>query len=362
MDRKPPVYRVPLRPLILMGLTFVLVGSLVAKQVMGEKPPGAAYQGQAFTFNRIQDDIYHAVGTGQLSVGCNASIIVNRDEVIVVDSHISPAAAWVLVEELKAITPKPVRYVVNTHWHFDHVHGNQVFPPEVEIIGHQVARDAIAAGKSKSGLSYEFFVGGLPGRVAKIKAQIAATTDAAERAKLQDQLAIQENYLAATNAVNPTPPTIAMTDTMTLYRGGREIRLLFLGRGHTGGDVVVYLPKERVVMTGDLITAGTSYIGDSYPQEWIATLDRLKTLDFDVVLPGHGQAFRDKERIGYFQEYLKDFWAQAEQLHRAGISAAEAAKRIDMRRHAAHFPDIKDVGVFPPGVVRVYALLDGTDK
>lgn len=359
MDLKR-LYRVPIRILILVGLTTVFVGSLVAKQAMRPKPPGATYQGQAFTFNRIQDDIYHAVGTGKLSVGCNASIIVNPNDVIVVDSHISPAAAWALLEELKAITTKPVRYVVNTHWHFDHLHGNQIFPPDVEIIGHQVTRDAVVAGKSKSGMSYEWFVGGLPGQIARLKTQIEATTDAAERARLQDQLVIQENYLAATNAVNPTPPTIAMTDTMTLYRGGREIRLLYLGRGHTAGDVVVFLPKERVVMTGDLMTAGMSYIGDSYPQEWIATLDRLKALGFDVLLPGHGQAYRDKERISYFQAYLKDFWTQAEALKKQGVSAADAAKRMDMRAHATHFPDIKDVGVFPHGVIRVYALLDGS--
>ena len=106
------------------------------------------------------------------------------------------------------------------------------------------------------------------------------------------------------------------------------------------------------------ISGEISYDNNAHPTAWT----RLKALDFDVILPGHGQAFRGKERIGYFQAYLKDFWAQAEQLHKDGVSAADAARRMDMRAHAAHFPDIKDVGVFPHGVVRVYALLDGTGK
>ena len=356
------VRRLPARMMVFGVLLGALAVSLVAQQTMRAKPPGADYQGSAFTFNRIQEDIYHAVGTGKLAVGCNASIIINTDDVIVVDSHISPAAGWALVEELKTITPKPIRYVVNTHFHFDHVHGNQVFPPDVEIIGHQFTRDAIVAGKSRSGRSYDAFIGGIPDQIAKLKGQIETTADAQERIKLQEQLAVQENYKKATDAVTPVPPSVTMTETMTLYRGGREIRLLYLGRGHTGGDIVVFLPKERVLMTGDLLTAGTSYIGDGYPQEWIATLDRVKALDFDVILPGHGQAFRGTEKIDYFQAYLKDFWAQAEQLHKAGVSAGDAAKRMDMRSHAAHYPDIKNAGVFPHGVVRVYELLDGTGK
>ena len=90
------------------------------------RPPGAEYEGDAFTFHRIQDDIYHAIGTGNLTAGANAAIIINENDVLLVDSHISPAAAWALLRELQPITDKPVRYVVNTHFHFDHVHGNQI--------------------------------------------------------------------------------------------------------------------------------------------------------------------------------------------------------------------------------------------
>ena len=183
--------------------------------------------------------------------------------------------------------------------------------------------------------------------------------DGAPKEKLREQLRIQEQYRQALATIKPQPPTITLTDTMTLYRGGREIRLMFLGRAHTGGDVVVYLPKERVVATGDLLTAGPSYLGDAYLTDWSATLERLRALDFDTVLPGHGDAFQGKAKIDHFQSYLKDFWQQAKTMHDAGLSAEEAARRIDMRSHAGDFPTVKDIGVLNHGVYRAYDQIDG---
>jgi cyclase len=349
------------RPLVLAALIAAGVITLlvVPGAAQRAKPPGADYVGAAFTFTRIQDGIYHAVGTGAVSVGCNASVIVNQDEVMIVDSHASPAAAWALMEELKAITPKAVRVVVNTHFHWDHAHGNQVYGPGVEIIGHEFTRRMLAEGESKKGRSYPSFVGAIPAQIESIKMRIRDSADETERATLSSQQAVQEQYLAATNAVTVTPPTLTLTDQMTLYRGGREIRLLFLGRGHTGGDIVVYLPKERVVMTGDLLTAGPAYLGDAFVPDWIQTLDRLKALEFDHVLPGHGAAFAGKAKVDHFQSYLRDFWGQAQQLKAAGVAPAEAAKQIDLRSHAADYPAITAPGVLDHGVYRAYDLLDG---
>lgn len=342
--------------LVSAGLLTLFVAPGAAQRAT---PPGGDHVGAAFTFTRIQDGIYHAVGTGAMSVGCNASVIVNADEVMIVDSHASPAAAWALMEELKAITPKPVRFVVNTHFHWDHAHGNQIYGPGVEIIGHEFTRQMLAAGESKQGRSYASFVGAIPGQIESIKMRIRDSADETERATLSGQQAVQEQYLAATNAVTVTPPTVTLTDQMTLHRGGREIRLLFLGRGHTGGDVVVYLPKERVVITGDLLTAGPAYLGDAFVPEWIPALDRLKALAFDQVLPGHGAAFAGKAKIDHFQSYLRDFWSQVQALKAAGVAPAEAATRIDLRSHAGDYPTLTAPGVLDHGVYRAYELLDG---
>lgn len=330
------------------------------QQANAVRPPGADYTGNAFRFVRITDDVYHAVGTAAMTVGCNGAVVINANDVLVVDSHISPAAAWALREELKTITPKPIRFVVNTHFHFDHAHGNQIYGPEVEIIGHEFTRVQLASGGSKASRSYAAFVGTLPAQIEALEKRLAAIADGQERTALERQLAVMQRHDRATQAVIPTPPTVTLSETMTLYRGGREIRLLFLGRGHTGGDVVVFLPKERILVSGDLLTFGPAYLGDGYFTDWIATLDKLKGLDFDAVLPGHGEAFTGKAKIDHWQAYLRDFWSQAQAMRKAGVSAEEASKRIDLRAHAAHYPMITEAGVNVNGVLRAYELMDGT--
>jgi glyoxylase-like metal-dependent hydrolase (beta-lactamase superfamily II) len=346
--------------LVLVGAALVVVRPDAAQR---PKPPGAEFKGDPFRLNRIQDGIYHAVGTGALAVGCNAAVIVNADDVLIVDSHATPAAAWALAEQIKTITDKPIRYVIDTHFHWDHAHGNQVYGPGVEIIGHEFTRRMLAGGESMSGRSYEMFItAGIPSQIAQLSKQIDGVPDGPPKDKLREQLFIQQQYREATAAVKVQPPTLTLTDSMTLYRGGREIRLLFLGRGHTGGDVVVYLPKERVVATGDLLGAGPSYLGDAFVPDWQATLDRVRALDFDWVLPGHGEAFQGKAKIDHFKSYLADFWQQATKLHDAGVNAEEAAKQIDLRKHLADYPGVpalKDVGVLNHGVYRAYDVIEG---
>jgi len=315
-----------------------------------------------FEFTEIVPGVYQARGVGDLVVGSNSSVVVNDEEVLLVDSHITPAAATELLEELRTLTDKPVKYVVNTHWHFDHAHGNQVFPPDVEIISHEATRAVIASGGSVSGRSYETFIGGLPGRIAAMEATLDTMTDEAARAELEETLEQQRTYYAQIQEVIPTPPNTTLSERMTLFRGNREIQFLFFGRGHTDGDVVVYLPNERVLISGDLITAGIPYMGDGYVDEWVDTLEHLKSLDFDWIVPGHGKAFQDPERIGQLQDYFRDLWAQTVALHDQGVSAEEAATRIDMTAHAEHFSSITGPGVTPVAVVRMYELLDGEGR
>jgi len=320
--------------------------------------PSLEYQQPAFEFTEIVDGIYCARGTENLPVWCNAAIIVNESDVIIVDSHVIPAAAVALLEELKEVTQKPVRYVINTHFHFDHVNGNQSYPADVEIIGHEFTRDAIATGGSISGRAYELFIGRIPSQVSSLQEQLDTVSNQEERTELEQRLAYQENFLAGIRAVKPTPPNIAFRQHMTLYRGDREIRLLFLGRGHTGGDVVVHLPREGILITGDLIFEGLPYMGDGDFSQWVETLEYLKSLEFDWIIPCHGSPFQDRHWIDYLQSYLRDFWDRVQKLHEAGVSAIEAAERIDMRDHAEHYPQIQSVGVHPHAVERAYELLE----
>jgi cyclase len=327
------------------------------------KPPGTNYKSPAFTFNKITEGVYHAVGTGSIVVMSNATIVEGDRDVLVVDSHVTPGGAWALQEELKAITPKPIRWVVNSHYHFDHSHGNQIYGPEVQIIGHDFTRAQMVAGKSQDSPAREFFVGGLPAQIKATEGRLAAATDDKIKAQIQEQLAIQRNSLEGTNAVKPTPPTLTLSQSMTLHLGAREVRLLFLGRGHTAGDVVVHLPKERIIATGDLLINGASYMGDAFVTDWIQTMETLKQVDFDTILPGHGRAMTGKAALDHWQAYLRDFWAQAQKFHKAGTPWEEAAKLVDLRGQAVNYPAIKAPGLTPNhGMRRAYEILDGKVK
>jgi glyoxylase-like metal-dependent hydrolase (beta-lactamase superfamily II) len=323
-------------------------------------PPGAEYEGAAFTFDTIVPGIYHARGTGNLVAGSNGTVVVNDEDVLLVDSHMTPAAAWALTRELRHITDKPIRYVVNAHFHFDHAGGNQIFSGDVEIIGHPYTRRMMEAGYAFGGRSYQTFVGTLPDRIQGMRAALDTMTDAGARAEAEWQLRIQEQWLEADAAVVTTPPNLTITQQMTLFRGGREIRILFLGRGHTEGDVVVYLPGDGLVITGDLITGGIPYLGDGYAMEWAETLLALKALDFEVIVPGHGPAFRDPARVDQLSAYLRDLWQQVEALHGLGVSMEEAVGRVDMSAHDVN-PN-PQAGVSTVAVRRIYELLNGTEE
>jgi glyoxylase-like metal-dependent hydrolase (beta-lactamase superfamily II) len=331
--------------------------ALVAAAAQSRRPAGTTHTGKAFRFNQVKPGIYHAVGTGSLAVVGNSSFIVNDEDVIVVDDHVSPAAAWVLLEEIKTVTNKPVRTVINTHFHFDHAHGNQIFDPTVQIIGHEFTRRMLL--NSSIGMPlYQNYLTGMPTQIEGLKKQIASATDPAAKAKLHTQLQVTENNLASQKELTPTPPNTTLTTQLALFRGKREIQVRFLGRGHTAGDVVVYLPSEKVVMTGDFLTAGLSNMSDSFPNEWADSLDALKKLDFDTVLPGHGDAFTDKAKIEYFQAYLRDVWSDVSRLKQQGVSAEDASKRADLTKHKGHLP-IQGPGVPLIGVQRIYSLIDG---
>jgi len=351
--------------LVIATVLLLLVAALVdhggdTLAAQGPRPAGTGFSGKAFRFNKVKEGIYHAIGTGALTVVGNSTVLVNERDVIVVDDHVSPAAAWVLLEEIKAITDKPVTTVVNTHFHFDHAHGNQIFAPGVQIIGHEFTRRALLDDPVSKPLYQSFYsVKTLEGQIENLKKRVASEQNAAARDKLQTQLTSVENNYASQKELRPTPPNVTLTTQMTLFRGDREIQIRYLGRGHTAGDIVVYLPKEKAVITGDLLTSGTSNMSDSYPVEWAATLEEMKKLDFDTVIPGHGDAFTDKAKIDYFAAYLRDVWSTVSALKKQGVSAEEAAKRADLSKHKERFPN---PAVPVLGVQRIYALIDGTAK
>lgn len=339
----------------------VLAVALAAAPV--QPPAGPARP--AFEFRRVRDDVYQAIGTGAMAVGANAAVIINADEVLLVDSHTSPAAARALLRELKRLTPKPVRFVVNTHFHYDHAHGNQVYPPSVAVIGHEFTRTALATGASRENAAYRGYLDFIAAAIDTARRALDTIRDPARRAAARSQLAKYRAAQAAERELRPTPPNWTIRDQVTLYRGGREIRIGFFGRGHTGGDVVVYLPQERVLVTGDLVGDGRiPYLGDGYLDEWAATLERLGGLDVEAILPGHGAWFTDRAAFGRLAGLLRDFHRQVLAAHAAGLGRREAAGRIDLSAHAQYYPQLTadPAGTkerIETGVARTYDILEG---
>jgi glyoxylase-like metal-dependent hydrolase (beta-lactamase superfamily II) len=266
-----------------------------------------------------------------------------------------------MLRELKRITDKPVRTVINTHFHFDHANGNQIFQPPTEIIGHVYTRNKLMSPDIMRVGTFADSLAALPNNIQNLKNQVAAERDPSAKAGLEQQLRVQEAYAEQVKETRPTPPNVTLQDRMTLTRGDREIRLLFVGRGHTGGDVVVYLPKERLLCTGDLLlTTNTPFAGDGYVNEWPDTLEKLRAIDFEDVIPGHGEPFKGKEKISYWQVYLRDLWQQTSKLHDRQVPPADAVKQIDLTAHKAHFPTITGVGVGvnAAAVARMYAVME----
>ena len=315
-------------------------------------------------FVEVADGVWQVTGTGSVFTMSNAMILVGEFDTLVVDSHVTPAASQALLESIPAVTDKPVRYLVNSHYHFDHAHGNQSFPEGVEIIGHEFTRAKLNGdiGNVLEENTFRSFSDPVPATVANLARRAQAETDPRRRAELEETHRVQQEYMNAIGEVVPTPPNITLQNEMTLFQvvanGSREIQLLHFGRAHTGGDVVIYLPQEKVVFTGDMMLPGLAYMGDGHVDEWPDSLEGLKALDFEAWLPGHGPVMRNKQPIENFQAYLRDLWDRASDQYRIGVTWEEAAEQIDMTDHSDNYAQISSPGVDPRAIRRIYQLLD----
>src|SRR4051812_29573016 len=259
-----------------------------------------------------------------------------------------------MIEDLKVITDKPVRYVVNTHFHYDHTNGNQAYAGAT-IIGHDYVKYAMETLDVLHREPYKTSqLTNVPARIETLKKRVADENDASRKAALERQLSVAQHGWDELKEITPTPPNSTYSKKKVVNLGGREVQLLFLGRGHTNGDTVVYLPKEKMVATGDLMESQIAYMGDAQFDEWVTTLEALKTLDFDIDLPGHGAPFKGKDLITAFQGYLTDFMKQGAALRRQGVPVDAMAARVDLTAYRTSFPQIQGPGVDIRGAQRLY--------
>ena len=292
-----------------------------------------------FDLKEVASGVYIAQARRVHVLNSNAAVIMLDDGVLVVDTHSKPSAARALIKQIKAITDKPVRYVVDTHFHYDHFQGNDAYReafPGVQVIASEPTRHGIVhrgIPRIKAELAGGEGFGRYVRRIEQRRRALADTSDLGEQEKLKQEIVTEEAYLDELKNIGNVLPTMTFERSLILRRGDREVQILFLGRGHTDGDTLVFLPKERILCTGDLVHAWGPYMPDSHPYDWIRTLAVVEKLDFDRIISGHGDVLPGKRQVTLWKNYLKDLMDQVEELYAQGATLDQIGQNIDLSKH-----------------------------
>lgn len=342
-----------------------------------EAEAGDATEGKGLEIVRVAEGVYAAIWDAPLTnpVEGNALFIFNDEDVVVVDSALFPSSARRMVAELERLTDKPVRYLINTHWHDDHHGGNAVYRerwPDLAIVSHPATRDSILelVYAKRPGMLEQYRQG-----LAKLSRWSESGVDddgkaieGARRERLDQAIPLYTTAIAELEAMRDAPPDLTIADALVLRRGERTIEVRWLGLGNTAGDLVVFLPRERVVATGDLVVHPVPFFIGSFYEEWIETLAVVDALEADVLVPGHGPVMRDREYLHTVQSLLRDLVAAAREAVDSGWTLDEAKERIrlaewrerltgdDAERQRAF-----DAYLLAPAVERAYRLAKGEE-
>ena len=321
--------------------------ALAAVQSFDHMNPCCAFAADAKTSDKdlfelkpVADGVYAAIAAPRYKVNSNAAVILTNDGVIVVDSHSKPSAAFALYREIQAITKQPIRKVINTHFHWDHWQGNQVYAeanPDLEIITSERTRENLVSPNSgMGGVGFiEKQLVSVPEEIAKLKDDISRATSPEQKLRLESNLQQTEAYLEELKQLKPALPTRTVSTSVTLHERGREIQILTLGRGHTDGDVFIYLPKEKVVATGDALIDWMPFMNDGFPEDWVQTLNALEKFDFKQIIPGHGEV-ASREHLAFFRGYLTDLIGAVKQASADGANLDEMKRVIPDRLAPAY--------------------------
>jgi cyclase len=307
-------------------------------------PPLVAFgQAEKFEMVKVAEGVYAAIRTEPpgLTVNANSVFIINDEDVIVVDTTLTPGSAKEELAALRRLTAKPVRYVINTHWHDDHIMGNQVYReafPGAEFIAHAKTLEYLPTtglANRKQAMSeqgYPQFIAALRSRLEKNVSVFGGPLDDEERSTLASDIKIAERYMAENRGASVVLPTITLEDRLTLHRAGRTIDIMYLGRGHTSGDIVVHLPREGVLITGDLVIWPVPYVGNpqSHPADWGATLEKLIALRPTAIIPGHGPVLRDDAYLKLMARLFASIKQQAGAAVARGLSLEQTRKSVNL--------------------------------
>ncbi len=309
----------------LAGASALEIGFYRAAWARAQGPAPAP---QLFDIEPVADGVFCAVSRAQALINCNAAIFINSQDVVVVDSHSKPSGAAALVAQVRKITTKPVRYVVNSHFHWDHMQGNAAYKAggnKVDFVASEPTKRLMADETQKR---LQAQLEGLPKEIETLKTRLAKATAAAEKTFCQEQIRQLEAYLAEMKSFQLELPTIAFAKSHVIKDRAGDLHVEFHGRAHTGGDVVVFCPQKRVVATGDMIHGFLPYAADSYPKSWPKTIDSVAGRAFDKILPGHGPVHQDRLRMTNLRNYIEEVTGRIEEGKKAGRTITELQKTI----------------------------------
>ena len=244
------------------------------------------------SFDRLADCAYAYTAQGDPNTG----IVIGDDAVLVVDTQATPVMAEDVIRRIRAVTTKPIRYVVLSHYH------------AVRVLGASAYRaDHVIASRD----TYDLIV---------------------ERGEADMKSEI-ERFPRLFRAVESVPgltwPTLVFERSLTLWLGKLEVQILQLGRGHTKGDTVVWLPRERVLFSGDLVEfEATPYAGDCYFQDWPATLDALAALKPAKLVPGRGAALTTPDAVARGLAGTRAFVSELYTIVKRGATGGRDLKSI----------------------------------
>jgi glyoxylase-like metal-dependent hydrolase (beta-lactamase superfamily II) len=243
------------------------------------------------------------------------------------------------------LTNKPVTAVINTHWHDDHILGNQVYHdafPSAEFIAQSTTKqDLPTIGESNRKQLVELG----PQMVAQLEASVEqrksltgnALTDE-ERTSYLSDIASAKRFFAEAPVFQVVMPTHLVDTSLTLTRGKRRIDVMFLGRAHTAADLVVWLPAERIAITGDLVVSPIPLVGStSHPLEFGATLEKLLALKPATFIPGHGPVMHDDKYVRQEIALLASLKSQVEASVGRGETLPQARKSVKLDEFRRQF-------------------------
>lgn len=260
---------------------------------------------------------------GDVGLDGNSIAVIGGDGVLVFDTNGTPASAANVLAQIRKITDKPVRYVVNSHWHWDHWYGTEVYTaafPGVKVIAHEKTKalmDGPAIAFNRPGLDEQ-----LPGYVGMLEKRAQADPT------LQPVAEEARFFLEQKKHAHLVLPDTTYTDRLDLDLGGRTVQLRHDDRAITPGDTYLYLPAEKIVITGDLLVNPVTFGLSSYPTGWLKSLEAIDGLDATVLVPGHGEPLRDKALLHATMGVLRELLKEGRDARTRGLDADQAKEEV----------------------------------